>query len=192
MFLKSVASVAFLFYFYGARALQTTILKGPIISLLPQIKAHHIVAFALDKPKSFLYRPRVYVLDYSPINQPYIFTLINLLIGFRVPAEIRLREIPNVTINETEKIFDEWEKMTDSSQISYEESLQITKTVSRKIKNKHLKAFINKAYEWDLPMNLYTHNCQHFSAHLSDNTRKSDNAVLPFHTVCKSGLYCNT
>jgi hypothetical protein len=152
------------FSFKSVAVLDTKVIKGPILSFLPsQFNAHDIFVFSLDKKKSPFYSPSVYTLDYSPINQPYILTLIKLLIGLRVPAEIRLRKIPNITIDEPKKIFDELLKMTDSSKISYEESLQMSKIVESGIKNEELKEIVKKAYKWNLKMNLYTHNCQHFS-----------------------------
>ena len=128
------------FSFKSAATIHTKVIKGPILSFLPeQFNAHDIFVFSLDKKRSPFYSPTVYTLDYTPNNQPYIFTLIKLFIGVRVPAEIRLREIPNITINETKTIFDEWEKMTDSSKISYEESLKMSEFVASVIRDVEIK-----------------------------------------------------
>ena len=154
----------------SAAILHTKVIKCQILSFLPeQFNAHDIFVFSLDKKRSPLYSPTVYTLDYTPINQPHISTLLKLFIGARVPAEIRLREIPGITINETKTIFDEWSRMTDSSKISYEQSLQMSEFVASGVTDIEIKEIINKAYKWDLKMNLYTHNCQHFSKYLQSS-----------------------
>ena len=153
----------------GQTKIQSKLLRGSVISFLPnQCKEHHIVVVGRDKPRSFLYSPRVYTLDYSPINQSSLRTLSRLALGINVPGEIRIREIPNTTIDEENKIFEEWVTLTNSTVFSYEKSQQMSNFAISDIKNKELKEFFNKILEWKTPMNLYTHNCQHFSRFVED------------------------
>ncbi len=152
-------------YCQGNVKLQAKILKGPIFGFLPEMKEHHLVTFSLERSRSLFYTPTVYTVDFSPINQPHFTTLLNLFIGKNVPAEIRVREIPNVTIDQEEKIFEEWVKLTNKN-LTYEQSQQISDSFVRNIKNTELRKFVNKAIAWDKSMNLYTNNCQHFSDYL--------------------------
>ena len=153
----------------GQTKIQIKVLKGAIFNFLPNyFKEHHIVIVSTDKPSSFLYSPRVYTLDYSPINQSHPKTWLKLAIGNDVPGEVRIREIPTVTINEEDKIFEEWIRLINSTMFSYEKSQQMSDFVISDIKSEKLKSFFNKILEWKTPMNLYTHNCQHFSRFVQD------------------------
>lgn len=153
-------------YCQGNLKLRAKILKGPIFSFLPEMKEHHLIAFSLERPRSLFYTPTVYTVDFSPINQPHMATLLNLFIGQSVPGEIRVREIPNVSIDQEEKIFEEWVKLTHSNNLSYEQSQQISDSIVSDITHTELRRFVNKATAWDKSMNLYTNNCQHFSDYL--------------------------
>jgi hypothetical protein len=142
------------------------ILKTPILNFLPYIKLHHIVIIPEYNNKS------IYTIDYSPINQTHSTTLLKLLFAYNVPAEIRIRHINLLKYNLTytsiynniynNELIDIWHNTTSQN---YLESQIISDNTLKKIKNKKIKNFINKIKNWDTSMNLYSHNCQHFSTY---------------------------
>jgi hypothetical protein len=57
-------------------------------------------------------------------------------------------------------------KEKNSQYQNYLESQLISDQVFKKIKNKKIKKFITNIKTWNTSMNLYTHNCQHFSQYI--------------------------
>lgn len=132
------------------------ILQSSILHFAPSIKLHHIVLLS-DKPKQ-----HVYTLDFTPINQTHRATLMKLLFGRNVPAEIRLRYIEtNMENNET--IMQKWSNMINMDEYG---SAELSKTVYKKIYDEQIKNIIARAFTWSPYMNLYNHNCQHFSRYV--------------------------
>ena len=129
------------------------ILQTSILHFIPSIKLHHIVLLS-DNPRHHLY-----TLDFTPINQTQRATLFKMLLGRNVPAEIRLRYIITNIIN-TDEIIQQWDNM---NKVTPEISFQLTRTVYNKIENAEIKNIIHKSFNWQHYMNLYNHNCQHFS-----------------------------
>ena len=78
----------------------------------------------------------LYALDFTPVGKNYL----KLLLGKNVDGEIRLRRV-NATINETERI------------------LSLLETCER-VRPEELKELWTG---WNQTMNMYHHNCQHFS-----------------------------
>ena len=129
------------------------ILQSSILHFAPSIKLHHIVLLS-DKPKQ-----HVYTLDFTPINQTHRATLLKLLFGRNVPAEVRLRYIEtNMENNET--IMQKWSNMINMDEYG---SAKLSKSVYNKIYDEQIKNIVNRAFAWSPYMNLYNHNCQHFS-----------------------------
>jgi hypothetical protein len=129
------------------------ILQSSILHFAPFIKLHHIVLLS-DKPKR-----HVYTLDFTPINQTSTNTLLKLLFARNVPAEVRLRYIEtNIDYNET--ILEKWNIMNN---VNEKISAQLSKSVYNNIYDKQLQNIVAKAFSWSPYMNLYNHNCQHFS-----------------------------
>ena len=129
------------------------ILQSAVVHFAPSIKLHHIVLLS-DKPNNY-----VYTLDFTPINQTHTSTLLKMLLAQNVPAEVRLRYIEtNIEYNET--ILENWNIMNNVNEYS---SAQLSKRVYNNIYNKQIKNIVNKAFAWSPYMNLYKHNCQHFS-----------------------------
>jgi hypothetical protein len=96
----------------------------------------------------------VLAIDFTPINQTYPATHIKLALGKNVPAEIRVRKIKEWNM-------EEW-----------------TKAQSIDINAVSVLANMDKK-EWT-KMNLYRHNCQHFSKEFITHFRiKCENATLP-------------
>jgi len=100
------------------------------------IKLHHIVLVKKD---------HLLAIDFTPINQTRIRTLLKLFIGRNVLAEIRIRPMSNWTL-------DEWSKTPSL--------LNNTEVLNKICK-------IDES-QW-IYMNLYNHNCQHFSKELINN-----------------------
>lgn len=116
--------------------IQTRILYSSALHFLPELKLHHIVLFSNSTGN------KVYAIDFTPINQTSFSTLSKLLFGYNVPAEIRMIHLDNSHFLDTDdSLLDQWiQKSKNSVYIS---------TI--------------KVDDWNNEMNLYTHNCQHFS-----------------------------
>jgi hypothetical protein len=129
------------------------ILQSSILHFTPSIRLHHIVLLS-DKPNH-----HVYTLDFTPINQTHTSILLKLLLARNVPAEVRLRRIEtNMENNQT--IIQKWDTM---NKVNEYESVKLSKTVYNNIINKQIQVLVNTAFSWSPYMNLYNHNCQHFS-----------------------------
>ena len=134
------------------------ILKTSILNFAPQLKLHHLV---LLENKSDLYS-----IDFSPINQTSQKILLKLLFAHNVPAEIRLRKIENISFYDDKEIIDNWSSMIKNN---YEESEELSDFVYNNIDDESIKFFIDKIKFWENQMNLYNHNCQHFSKFVINN-----------------------
>ena len=172
MFLKKLFFVIFFLFFIFINSFNIfksqfninniKILKTPILNFIPQLKLHHILIIPEYNNKS------IYTIDFSPINQTKTTTLLKLLFAKNVPAEIRIRHINlskfNLTYNNynDNTLINIW--YNGNSQ-NYLESQLISDQVFKKIKNKKIKKFIANIKTWNTSMNLYTHNCQHFSTY---------------------------
>jgi hypothetical protein len=141
------------------------VIHTSILNFVPQLKLHHVVVIPEADNKN------IYIADFSPINQTNLYTLTKLIFGFSVPAEIRLRHINlskfNLTLNNIDNIvnhkflIDTWYNTTTPNYIL---SQKVTDQIFKKIKNKKIKNFIAHIKKWNSSMNLYSHNCQHFSS----------------------------
>ena len=156
-----------------------TLLKTSILNFMPMLKLHHIILF-YDKKYN-----NIYTIDFSPINQTLPKTLIKLLFNQNVNAEIRIRLIKNVMLNDTNKIIEQWNNI---NKVDYITSEEITNETYNNIYNNEIKDFIKfiinyynkssvitcnkekdqlmrKYYQKSLYnlMNLYNNNCQTFS-----------------------------
>jgi hypothetical protein len=134
------------------------ILQTSILHFIPSIKLHHIVLLS-DNPRHHLY-----TLDFTPINQTQRSTLFKMLLGRNVPAEIRLRYIIT-NMENTDEIIQQWDYM---NKVTPEISFQLTRTVYNTIENAEIKNIIHKSFNWQHYMNLYNHNCQHFSHYVKN------------------------
>ena len=134
------------------------IIHSSILHFAPSIKLHHIVLLT-DKPKNY-----VYTLDFTPINQTYPSTLLKMILAQNVPGEVRLRYIEtNMENNET--IMQKWSNMINMDEYG---SAELTKTIYNKIYDGQIKNIVARAFTWSPYMNLYNHNCQHFSNYVKN------------------------
>ena len=132
----------FLFFFlFSGNGFRTRIIKTAVVNFAPNFKQHHIVIVEE-------YNRILYAIDFTPKNQSSLETLTNLVLGRDVPAEVRVKYITNTDFYNDEGIIKQW---LDKSCIP---------TPFPQIEN------------WDSQtMNLYTHNCQHFSSYLENSTK---------------------
>lgn len=137
------------------------IIGSSAVHFIPSLKLHHIVLLS-DKPLH-----HVYTLDFTPINQTYSSTLLKMLFAHNVPAEVRLRFI-KTNIENKEMIIQQWDNM---NKVNQEISSKLTKTVYNSIYNRQIKNIIDKSLKWLPYMNLYNHNCQHFSHYVKNISR---------------------
>jgi hypothetical protein len=135
-----------------------TLLKTSILNFIPILKLHHIILL-YDKKYN-----NIYTIDFSPINQSSTKTLLKLLFNKNVNAEIRVRLIKNIMLNDSNKIIEQWNNI---NKVDYITSQKITYKTYNNIYNSEIKDFIkfiinhyNKNGNF---MNLYTNNCQTFS-----------------------------
>jgi hypothetical protein len=137
------------------------IIKTPILNTFPKLKLHHIVLLSTNHTNG------VYAIDFSPYYQSNKKTLLKLLFGFNVQAEIRVRYLSNYMLSNNEFI-NKWHIMNVKDPYK---SIELTNNILENNCNKKkycrdndlqlfMKYIINN---WSSSMNLYTHNCQHFS-----------------------------
>ena len=121
-------------------SLRTRIVKTAVVNFAPSFKQHHVVV--IEQHNRILY-----TLDFSPLQQSNPRTLLDLALGQDVPSEVRVKFISGVDFHDDDGIIDQW--LTRPS-VSHGSSLFPI-----------LRTWQNST------MNLYTHNCQHFSAFMS-------------------------
>jgi len=151
-----------LFTFCYTHKINVNIIHSSILKGVPQLKLHHIVVLTTttttkEKETETETETESIALDFTPINQPSPVTLLKLLAGINVPAEIRIRQT-NENITNINSIIENICLQHDEH-ISKQISLQTVQNV----KNVDLNNTLYKILQWETYMNLYTHNCQHFS-----------------------------
>jgi hypothetical protein len=137
------------------------VLYSSALHFMPFIRQHHIFVLT-DKPQYY-----VYTLDFSPFNQKNVSILVRMLFARNVPGEIRLRQVVT-NIENDHVIIKQWNKMNRVDPIA---SWQLSKNIYHKIRNPQIKAIVGKSLQWQPYMNLYNHNCQHFSRFVKNITR---------------------
>ena len=140
------------------------VIKSSILHFAPMIKLHHIVSLS-DNPEYY-----VYTLDFTPINQSHASTLLKMIVT-NIPGEVRLRRI-ETNIENTDMILQKWNNMNN---VDTYESKKLTKSVYNEINNIEIKNIIYTSLSWLPYMNLYKHNCQHFSNYVIDKIRNTQN-----------------
>jgi hypothetical protein len=140
-----------------------TLLKTSILNFIPILKLHHIILL-YDKKYN-----NIYTIDFSPINQSSTKTLLKLLFNKNVNAEIRVRLIKNIMLNDSNKIIEQWNNINN---VNYITSQKITNEIYNNIYNNEIKNFIKFIINYynknGNSMNLYNNNCQTFSKFILD------------------------
>jgi len=145
---------------YRSNNITFRILKTAILHFLPSVKLHHIILLS-ENPSH-----HVYTLDFTPINQTNITTLVKLLLGQNVDAEVRLRYIKSDNggdICSDNTLVEKWDNI---NKLNEKMSKQLSKNTYNTINNKQLQHIIESSFLWHEYMNLYNHNCQHFSKYI--------------------------
>jgi hypothetical protein len=131
-----------LFFLFSGNGYRTRIIKTAVVNFAPQIKQHHIVIVEE-------YNRILYAIDFTPQNQSSLETLTNLALGRDVPAEVRVKYITNTDFYNDDGIIKQW------------------------LYKPCIPSPFPRIDNWDSDtMNLYTHNCQHFSSYMGKNNDK--------------------
>ena len=137
---------------------------------------------------------RAFAVDFTPLDQGNPKTLLKLLLGQNVPAEIRVKEMPiGSLIVSRDLILHKFRfnrfLLVDAADYTTSDTIKSLWTCYS-LGNEHVcnlqhgvvdwsapsqedldrsKKFIKRIQrKWDCSMNLYTHNCQHFSWFVQD------------------------
>lgn len=129
--------------FITSNAIRFKVIHTSILEYFPLLKLHHIIVLSNSTNK-------VYTIDFTPNNQEKIITQLKLLSSCNVAGEIRVHMIKDVDFNNDEEIVNKWIEYTEKSNGNIYDSE--VNTIIKQVKE-----------EWSQDMNLYTHNCQHFS-----------------------------
>jgi len=132
--------------------LQMRIMRTSILNFAPCLKLHHLVL--LENCGD------LYTIDFTPIHQERPDTLLKLLTGQNVPAEIRIRRYKNTNMYDDKTILQMWD-----SNITEKQSRELSKLVCDSIEDNEVENTIALYLLWEKNkqyMNLYTRNCQHF------------------------------
>lgn len=158
-----------LFYFIIIKSIESLskqdinfqIIQSPVFDPLPKIKLHHIVLLSNNKSSG------LYAIDFSPFYQNNKKTLLKLLFGYNVDAEIRIRYLSKYFLHNTNKFIDKWYSMNPNDPTK---SKIITNNIldfmclTKNSDDCNIQYFIKEIIsKWKSSMNLYNHNCQHFS-----------------------------
>lgn len=127
-------------------SIQYRIINTPVIWNIECLNFHHIVILS-NRNKD------LYTVDFTPIEQTSIKSKIELLFNKYVPGEVRIRHIKGVDFTDDTSIIESWKKDT----------IMDSNRVYRAIRDKEIRGIMKRALEWPEHMNMYTHNCQHFS-----------------------------
>ena len=168
------------------------LLKTGVLSFAPWLELHHVVLINILNPENKIKAGGIYAIDFSPINQTDPKTLLKLLCGRSVPGEIRIRWIPTEGVLNDKNIKKTWSCLgsagnpllgSDKGIKTMNERVNKRLSVTNKIAppanikyniekstnyNQIMDDLIQKINgDWAQEMNLYTHNCQHFSHFVS-------------------------
>jgi hypothetical protein len=125
-----------------------------IFQTIPQIKLHHIIIIKEDPEKESLY-----AIDFTPIIDPNNNKRLDLALNKNVPAEVRIRSMNRWSLNE-------W-YTCPTINVNCIKNKDLREPIS-KILNKWKFHTETKLYSDDCVMNMYNHNCQHFSRFFID------------------------
>jgi hypothetical protein len=122
---------------------KSRVLYTPVFPFFPNFKQHHVVVVAGSHNSA-------YAFDFTPSDQGSLKTQLDLLFGKNVPGIIRVLRIPDAAGDLD--ITNSWKSVSEKSESTADiNDLQIIRLIKR-------------TKSWNTEMNMYTHNCQHFSA----------------------------
>lgn len=132
------------------------IMKTSVVGCLPALKMHHVVIVKDRAAKR--QKKKVYAIDFGHKSRHWT-TKLKLLVGQTVPGEVRVRRL------QEEVDEDDWMQLTQGQDA--DTSQQITMETMAGIQDARLQRILKDAVTQNVGMNLYTNNCQHFSAKLA-------------------------
>ncbi len=160
--------------------IKLSIIPTAVLNFAPWLELHHIIAVLPNRKDNSLPRG-VFALDFTPIDQGNPNTILKLLAGKNVPAEVRVRYIHSVVpIQVNEKIKETWGQIcTIYNPLQSKEITELTLTDP--IEEEDMK-YIQKVVEriskkWggiNPKMNFYNRNCQHFSKFCADFIKRCE------------------
>lgn len=143
----------------------------------PWLKLHHIVFIGTNDQKD-----GVYAVDFTPLDQSNMKTILKLLRGENVPAEVRVRYFDSANLAMKDEVTKEWSCMNlfigEDERKSKAATMEALRWTSPRTNNEE-HARVRKTIErimskWSVSMNFYTHNCQHFSAFCKTLIQRDD------------------
>jgi len=166
-----------------------TLLKTGVLSFAPWLELHHIVLINIFNPENRIKGGGIYAIDFSPVNQTNPKTLLKLLSGKSVPGEIRIRWIPTEGVFNNNNIKKTWsclgsagnpllgsdkgikamndrvnDRRLSICDKSVSSAINVNYNIEQSTAYNLMDSLIQKINsDWTHEMNLYTHNCQHFS-----------------------------
>ena len=158
--------IFFLYYFllfYSCYSMKRRTLYSAITPFLPQLRLHHLVLITTTK------NDKAYTIDFSPIpmNGSFTLTQLHLLFANNVPGEVRVRRIEDYSNKTDDEIINDWNTV-NTIYSNVDESQKLSNQVMESIDDNGIITILNTLKQWSTTMNLYTHNCQHFSKYVSD------------------------
>jgi hypothetical protein len=131
------------------------IMKTSVVGCLPALKMHHIVI--VEDRAAKRQKKNAYAIDFGHKSRHWT-TKLKLLLGQTVPGEVRVRRL-------REEHEEDWMQLTQGQDA--DTSQQITMETMADIRDARLQRILKDAVTQNVGMNLYTNNCQHFSAKLA-------------------------
>ena len=122
------------------------IINTPVLWNIECINFHHIVIVSNRNND-------LYAVDFTPVEQKSIKSKIKMLFNADVPGKVRIRHITGIDFTDDTSIIESWKN---------DKNMDYNK-VYRAIRDKEIRGIMKRALEWPDHMNMYTHNCQHFS-----------------------------
>lgn len=157
-----------------------SIIPTAVLNFAPWLELHHIIAILPNKKDDNLPRG-VFALDFTPIDQANPNTILKLLSGKNVPAEVRVRYISSVVpVEVNEKIKDTWSQIcTIYNPLQSKEITELTLTDPVEDEDmqyiQKMAERIRKKWSGTYPtMNFYNHNCRNFSKFCADFIKRCE------------------
>jgi len=150
----------FMTHFFTSFFIRMKIINTPVLIHIPSPRLHEIIILESHHTKE------KFAIDFTPIRST--FTTLSLFLGKNVPAEVRVREIPEeVDISNTQELLSILSKTKEEKINELTHPFFCFKTRSVILQNFLSKAVSFKDFEKNnFTMNLYTRNCRHFSNHV--------------------------
>jgi hypothetical protein len=155
------------------------VLHSGVFNFAPWVELHHVVMLGSKAKDS----TGVLAIDFSPLDQTKPETILALLSGKSVPAEIRVRWVPKEKKGNLEALKRTWSCMGPASDDQFAEINTFLQSSADNQAEDYLfcVALIERVKrKWSTRMNLYHHNCQHFSHFVLNLVTKDEVCAIEF------------